>query len=317
MSGGAQLIYRRATEADVDATFHVFTTATNDLYRQLGRPQTAGSGSAQRALAFRRHALRHDGERFWVAEADGDVVGFAIGILREDVWYLAALHVLPQWQAHGVGAALIRESLAGTTPAMVLTVYTDAINPASNGLYMRFGMLVQEALPHYDGPIAATRPTWPAVPRAGATEPRTPRLATRPISWPGDRVVLEDIDRVTLGAARGIDHELWSGIPTTQGLLFERDGIARGYAYAAANGHIGPLAMHDPRDVAEALDAAEQSVRLQGGTELHVRTGGSNREAARWCLEHGLRLSGVGLLLSSSRVGRMDRYVMSGADALF
>jgi ribosomal protein S18 acetylase RimI-like enzyme len=317
MSAIADITYRPATDDDLEATFDVFTTATNDLYGQMGRPQTAGSGSRERALAFRRHALRHDAERFWVAQADSEVVGFAVGILREDVWYLAALHVRPAFQAYGVGSELIRKSLDGTTPAMALTVFTDAINPASNGLYMRFGLLAQEPLLHFDGPIDAARPNWPAVPRAGAVDPRPARLAARAISWPADRIVLEDLDRVTLGAARGIDHELWSGVPTAAGIVFERDGIVRGYAYASASGYLGPVAMHDPVDIAQALDVARLHALSLGATQLHVRTPGSGREAQRWCLEHGLRLSGIGLLLSTSKVGRLDRYVMSGADALF
>ncbi len=82
------------------------------------------------------------------AEADGRIVGSAIAVLREQVWYLAALHVVPRFQAQGVGTELLRRSLAGVGPDTILTVATDALNPASNGLYLRFGMLPQETHPH-------------------------------------------------------------------------------------------------------------------------------------------------------------------------
>lgn len=314
MSG--EITYRPAVAADAQATYDVFVTATNDLNRRSGRPQVAGAGPSDRALAFRHHAIRHDGERFWVAEAAGRVVGFAIGTLRADVWYLAALHVLPDHQGHHVGSTLIRHSLAGTTPSTVLTVYTDAINPDSNGLYMTFGMLAQEAILAYEGPIDAPRRQWSAVERAHRTAVSDRRLEPRPISMGTDAVALEDIDSTTLGAPRAIDHELWSQADNACGLLLLRDGRPSGYLYVTTTGSIGPIAVRSPADVGPALDIAADVADAAGAGRLYLRVPSSCRDAGRWALDRGLRLAGVGLMLSSSPVGRFDRYLISTSDAL-
>lgn len=45
----------------------------------------------------------------WVAEEDGRIVGFAIGLLSGNVW---ALFVLPEAEGRGIGSALHAEMLA-------------------------------------------------------------------------------------------------------------------------------------------------------------------------------------------------------------
>ena len=50
---------------------------------------------------------------------------------------------------------------------------------------------------------------------------------------------------------------------------------------------------------------------------LEQRAGALERNAVDWAVRRGLRLSGIGLMLSSRPVGRFEGYVTSGADALY
>ena len=50
---------------------------------------------------------------------------------------------------------------------------------------------------------------------------------------------------------------------------------------------------------------------------VHLRIFGATRTAADWAIRRGLRLGGIGLMLSSRPVGRFESYVTSGADALY
>ncbi len=107
------------------------------------------------------------------------------------------------------------------------------------------------------------------------------------------------------------------GVPGLTGVLLVRDGSARGYAYASTAGAIGPVAVADPADLPAALDECVEIARQGGATTIHLRLFGSTRLGAEWAIRRGLRLGGIGLMLSSRPVGRFEGYVTSGADALY
>jgi GNAT superfamily N-acetyltransferase len=303
----AEITYRRARIEDAERTFEIVQEAQGDLNRKRGLP-AAHALPAERVIRLRQFCVRYDGDRFWVAEAGGAMVAAAYATLRDDVWYLDALHVLPDYQSRKVGSELIRRCMSGTGPETALTVLTDAMNPISNGLYMRFGMLPQDSTLSFDGPIGeqANVPDEPAAPLIG-----------RPIELARDGAALAAWDLSTVGFARPTDHEFWLGVPGLEARVVERAGSARGYVYVSVAGAIGPVAVADPRDLAPALDLAADIAAEAGASTLHIRNFGSSRGAVDWAIRRGLKLSGIGLMLSSRPVGRFDGYVTSGADALY
>jgi GNAT superfamily N-acetyltransferase len=311
--GLGPVTYRRAREADAERTYEIVQEAQGDLDRKLGRA-TAHALPAERIIRLRHFCVRYDGERFWVAESGGRMVGAAYATLRDDVWYLDALHVVPAFQSRKVGSELIRRCLAGTGPDTALTVLTDAGNPISNGLYLRFGMLSQDATLSFDGPIEPPQrqPDTTTPPTAGP-EP----LTGRPIDLARDQAALAGFDLATVGFARPTDHEFWTGVPGLIGVILERHGAARGYAYVSPAGAIGPVAVGRPDDLSAALDLTATLAAEAGARSLHIRTFGTGRGAVEWSVRRGLRLAGIGLMLSSRPVGRFAGYVTSGADALY
>jgi len=299
------ITYRRAVEADAERTFEIVQEAQGELDRRMGRVAHSALPAA-RVIRFRHFCVRYDGERFWVAESGGRMVGAAYAVLRDEVWYLGALHVLPEFQSQKIGSELIRRTLAGTTPTTALTVLTDAGNPVSNGLYMRFGMLPQAATVTLDGPIGRR-----------TADDDAPSLTARPIDGIRDAAALAAYDEASIGFARPTDHEFWLGVPGLLGRIVERDGAARGYLYVSEAGSIGPVAVADSRDLPAALDLAADLAADAGAASLHIRNFGSARGAMDWAVRRGLKVGGIGLLLSTRPVGRFEGYVTSGADALY
>src|SRR4051812_10689041 len=106
----------------------MFLEAGKDLLGADGRGAAVPVAIPPRALAFRESSIANDGARFWVAQAGAHVVGYVIATLRNDVWYLASLHIRPRYQSRGIGSELLGRSLAGTGPRTALTVLTDARN---------------------------------------------------------------------------------------------------------------------------------------------------------------------------------------------
>jgi GNAT superfamily N-acetyltransferase len=294
--------YRRGEERDFVATWHVFTTAAGDLANRNGWPPVVRPAEpTPRFLAFRRSAVEHDPDGFWVAERDDEVIGFGIAVQREHVWYLAALHVMPAEQSAGVGAELTQRCLAAARPGSLLTVGADARNPVSNALYGKFGMFPQLALLEMSGPVYQTELT-----DSLRLEPGIPNVET-----------LARIDRATLDAARPEDHAFWAATPSLHAFSVQRDGAVVGYAYVQADGAVGPIAVESPSDLPDAIDLVAGVVRGLGSSTARVRIPGVARAAIARLLERGWRYGdAVTLVLTSAPWGRWEGYVTSGADAL-
>jgi predicted N-acetyltransferase YhbS len=307
----AAITYRLARAEDAETTFAIVRAASDDLARKAGREPGPHALPVERVIRFRHACLAHDPARFVVAEVDGSLVGAAIAILRGAVWYLAGLHVLPGFQAAGVGSELMRRALAGTASTTIRTVLTDATNPASNGLYLRAGMLPLDSTLTFDGPL---RPT--AGP--GSSSGPTAALGSRPIDPERDTDALARLDRSTVGFTRPTDHTFWRGVPGLEARLVTRpDGEPSGYLYVSRAGAIGPIAVADPTDLPAVLDLAATIATDAGASALHLRVFGATHGAIDWANDRGLRLTGIGLFLASARVGAYAGYITSGADALY
>jgi GNAT superfamily N-acetyltransferase len=148
------------------------------------------------------HLLTTDPQRFWVAvraavEAPADpghgpsgsppaedagVVGFASASVRDGLWFLAMLFVDPEVQAGGIGQALMDRAQAGRDvdpggPAVpgpddpldsgihTWGMCTDAVQPISNAMYARRGMVPRIPIWRLFGEVRR----WGALPPAPAS----------------------------------------------------------------------------------------------------------------------------------------------------
>ena len=249
------------------------------------RPTTDGDDATLHALflesiagVYRPHAFAPPAPRFEVfanqqrhvrrtgtsvaAEADGRVLGFASAWSRGSDWFLASLFVAVDAQAGGLGRALL-DAVWGE--AARRRTITDAIQPVSNALYARRGLVPATPLLTFTGAPCATASIEPA-----------------------DEDVAE-VDRAAYGFERDVDHDYWSRIA-------RRTTWPRAYSYAFPGGAIGPVAGTTPEAAAAALEAE----LARAGSPVTVRMPGSSRALVAVALAAGLRLAPVpGLLLLS------------------
>jgi len=269
----ADVTFRRATIDDLPAEHAVFCRAEGAVLRARDYPwQDPPFEQFRLALT---HLLTNDGERNWVAELDGRVVGYTGAFVRDDVWFFSMLFIDPDAQGLGIGGRLY-ELAATDAPSKRLTI-TDSIQPISNTLYGRHGLLPIAPL------IALT---------ADAGEPARPELEAGEASIED----LEAIDRAAYGFGRALDHRYLAS--RWERHVWFRKGRVVAWAYRWPNGNVGPLAAID----AETAAAAFRS-ELAAGGPISIEIPSTARPLLAAALAAGLRIRPpVALLLASDGI---------------
>ena len=280
------ITFRRTTDADLPAAFAVFHAAQDELHKRRGAPWKVTAFDPTGPWAtLQRHLLAHDGAHAFVAEDGGGIVGFTAALVRGDFWFLSALFVDPSCQGKGVGARLFE--LAWDASCRRHATVTEAIQPVSNGLYARRGvmpvtpMLVFSGRPRVDSHVAS---------RTDSHESGLQAVAPT-------RDALNAIDMAAYGFDRGADHALWARMSrgTT---LWQRDGTPCAYSYRdTIPGLIGPVAGRDAESAALALRA--ELARTPENGEVRLSIPGTATALVRVALDAGLRFDDPGLLLLS------------------
>ncbi len=207
-----------------------------------------------------------------VATAGDDVLGFASSWARGVDWFLASLFVAPGAQGRGTGRMLL-DAVWGEGRLRRRTI-TDSIQPISNALYGRRGLVPATPLLEFSG------------------EPR----GARALLERGEGDELAEIDAAAYGFDRAIDHAYWARFARRTVWLRADSPVA--YSYAFPGGVIGPVAGLDPHAAAAAL--AGELACASG--PVAVRVPGSSRALVEVALASGLQLTPTpGLLLLSER----------------
>ena len=307
----AEVTFRRAEEADLPRVFEVFRAALNAYLVPAGQPGIPEGDDQSPAY---RHYLRHDGERFWVAEAvvedltDGgggslgvtgrQIVAWGSGLLRGDWWFLSGLFVLPEAQGLGVGGRLFELATTGAPPGAVRATVTDSIQPISNTLYARRGLLPREVLIEIGGE-----------PRAGLRPPRLGRLEAEPLTT-ASIPELREIDAAASGVDRSVDHEYYLTVSGRRGWLLRRAGRPAAYVMLRKDGWVGPAASVREPDMYTVTAYALAELAAIGAAKVRSGVTGRCDGAQRALWEAGLVFETTpGLLLASRPFGRLDRYL--------
>jgi GNAT superfamily N-acetyltransferase len=320
----AEVTVRPARPEDLATCAMVFRTAINHYTRPLGQvdvPEDPGP-----VVRLWAHTRSTDPDRFVVATvADGEddagerVVAFGSALVRDGLWYLSMLFVLPEFQGAGVGRRILARILPGDDVAYRATA-TDAAQPISNALYAmhdivpRMPMLNLTGLPvrpEAFGPLPSGvsaipfdeidgGPAGDATDGAGGTDDFGRRML-------GNE--LDVLDRELLGVTHLPSDHAWLRTEGRHGWLYRGpDGSAVGYGYAAEAGRVGPVAVRDPALFGPVLGHLTSVVVPRGAFALWI--GGEADRALVSALQAGFRLEQFPVLLCWDRpFGDFSRYL--------
>src|SRR3954449_5958645 len=97
---------------DVAASREVTRSAIQSLGEEVPENTPENITRGRERIA---HLMRTDPDGAWVAEEDGEVVGCALALVREGMWFLSLLMVDPSSQSKGVGKHLLEATLRTAT----------------------------------------------------------------------------------------------------------------------------------------------------------------------------------------------------------
>jgi GNAT superfamily N-acetyltransferase len=277
---------------DVNGAAAVGSAALEVLYPVEFRPDDAAARAefARRSRARVAHLRNHDPAGAWVAELDGEIVGVALALVREDVCGLSLFGVKPGLQGQGIGGPLLAGALRaaeGCRGAIILS----SSDPRAMRRYFRAGFRVR-----------------PCLAAAGIlNRSRIPTdLKARSGDLGADRETIDAASRYVRGASHAQD--IPALLATGHELL-----VIGGRGWAAARD--GWPAVVAAIDEAAAIDLTWSALATGApGASVHIDfLSQGNDWAVGLALDAGLSLTPDGPTFVRGDIGPLAPYLPSGA----
>ena len=315
------ITYRLAREDDLSVMRVIQSTALRHLIVMREGKDPSAMPITDEPSSEMRHVIRTDPKLACLAIEDGRPIGFSVGFVRRELWFLSDLFVLPEAHGKGVGGELLQRCLAGGLEcgARIRSVLSSG-DPGAQALYIRAGMVPRFAMFGIEGPARGLGD----LPRLRAQVKGTITQASLSKIWIRK---LGDLDEMIWGRRRDGEHHFWLGESgLTCMAIADASGGLLAYAYyssAASRApwdrdprRIGPVAARSARLQLALLRAIGDSVDGEAAGTVEFRIPGINMTALSALLATGFRIDHVGQFMTSRTFGRFDRYIPSGGTLL-
>lgn len=291
------LIYRPAQASDLETAEALVVSSINDLTERHG----FGSMATASLPNFQLFSLRDDPDGLWVAEDDGNILGFAWSWVCGDVWFLAQLFVDPAQQGRGIGNELLKLTLEHSRKlgATHRALITFTFNRVSQGLYIRHGLFPKMPIYFFGAPRERLIDGLPEPPLRVIAIDDTAAHMKR----------LAEIDTYAVGVAREKHHRYLLNDPTTKGVMLMAGSESVGYAYIGSNGHVGPLAVTPDDLLGDAFTTALNLAANGSSEKISAFLPGNCDSALSVAVRRGMRITFPMLLMASPGYGDWKQYL--------
>ena len=288
--------YRQGTIEDSQAVFHIFIKALIDLGERTNvMPITGGNDPhVLESLWQRRRSmfefLAREAYQYWVAESEGEIVGYARSIRFNGLQELSEFFVSPGQQSSGIGSELISRAFPEADAHYRTIVAT--LDERALYRYLKSGVYARFPIKYFYRPAEKVDVDS--------------ELAFEPMHHEIHLEAINQIDKQILGHVREPVHR-WVAT-TRQGFVYRRKGEIIGYGYLGDTGS-GPFALLDENDYPAVLAHAE-SLMAERGEEFGVETPLINRKAIQYFMERRYRVDAFTVLfMSNEPFGQFENYL--------
>lgn len=304
-----EVAYREGAAGDLGTTFAVSERAIHDVAAGQGVvPAEPGPSEA----SIRSHWLRQrnmieflaaqPGGRYWVAEKDGDIVGFARVVRFGSMEEVTELMVEPGHHHEGIGRELLERCWPGAPTPDLGRVVVATGAPADLTLYPDFGVMPVSGHWHLRVPTEVYL-------ERRAREVDAPDTAVHVLA--PTRAISEwgRLEADAIGHERPHLHEFFSRDRNCLATVASDNG-ATGLCWVSAHGEIGPAVGATPADlVPVVLGALDRVAKVQEPPELSLFC----TTMAWWLLRRlrrlGFRVYWPSWIMCSVPLPGLDRYV--------
>lgn len=291
---------RPGTNEDLFDAFVVFQHALHGLYQNVGqaspedKPDDEYLWSAFEYFRIFTDHFAQTAEHFWVAEDGGEVVGFSRSVVRDGIRQLSELFVHPDKQAQGVGKRLLEAAFSSDEAHNRVVIGTSDIRALTR--YLKSGVKFRFTI--YD---------WWREPEIVPFETDLSIESFTPT--PENIAILNNIDRITLGYAREVDH-LWLN-KNRHGYFYRRNDQVVGYSYVSHRA--GPIAMLHNQDFHTALAHVESEMTKYVDDvwkNIYMPIPMFNTAAVEYVLKRGYQTSPLlEHFMSDKPLGQYENYI--------
>lgn len=289
------ITYRPGNVEDSFAVFQVFLKSIMDYSERMNVQAITGGNDPQKLNSIWRirkplfNFLAEAASQFWVAERDGEMLGYARTIEHDGLQELTEFFVAPNQQSAGVGSGLLSRAFADTGARYRTIIATLDERALFN--YMRMGVYGRIMLKYFSR--KAEKVTMPT------------DLTIEPMDLSAHLEAMSRIDREILSHTRGGIHRWLASM--REGFVYKRGGEMVGYGYVGGN-H-GPFAALNADDFPAILAHAE-SLAAEKGDEFGVSVPLVNQKAIEYLVKRKYQIDAfTTVLMSNVPFGKFESYL--------
>ena len=304
-----QITFREGRQGDLRAAFELYERAIDDTARRMG---TAHAGALDEAEIEANWELERplvgfmaaqEGGCFWIAEDEGEMVGFARIVRFGRMEQLTEVSVATERQSRGIGRSLLERCWPNPPTRDVGRIVVAAGSGIDLSLYVEFGAM--PATGH-----------WHLAQRAERYLERRSQEATDATD-PGVHVLKDDravaewkrLEPLAIAHERPLLHEFFGRERICLACL-DDDGQATALCWVGPRGYIGPgVAAEAGGLVPVVLAALDRVAKAEEPEELHVFCTTDSWWLLRRLRALGFRVSWPSWVLCSEPLPGLDRYL--------